>query len=157
MSRLLLILPVVMMACNTAPPTQTQSQTPKEPPPAAPAPAAKVAQAHFGDAVTAQEVALVDIAKDPKAFETKPFTTRGKVTAVCQEMGCWMEIKDGASGAHLRMHGHSFFIPKSADGRTARVQATVVPDKTPKACGGEPECAGDLALLQLDATGVELD
>jgi hypothetical protein len=103
-------------------------------------------------------VTLADIAKNPASFAGRAFTTRGVVTAVCQEMGCWMEMKDSGSGAHLRMHGHSFFVPKNASGRTARVEATLVPDGAPKACGGEEACAGTgLAQLQLDATGVELD
>ena len=145
-------------ACNTAPPPH-----PSEPAPAAPAPASSTAETksgetvHLGAPIAAPEVALADVAKDPSRYAASPFTTHGTVTAVCQEMGCWMEIKDAASGAHLRMHGHSFFVPKTASGRQARVQATVVPAGAPKACA-EPECAPkDLAMLQLDATGVEID
>ena len=84
----------------------------------------------------------------------------GIVTAVCQEMGCWMEIKDDLGQAHIRMHGHSFFVPKSASGHHARVQATLVPTKD-----SETECTEEatkqmghaVAKLELDATGVELD
>jgi hypothetical protein len=102
-------------------------------------------------------VTLADVAKDPGKYQSQPFTTRGTVTAVCQEMGCWMEIKDTGSEAHLRMHGHSFFVPKSASGRTARVQATLVPANAPAACA-EPTCQPkNMAMMQLDATGVELD
>ena len=102
-------------------------------------------------------MALADVAKDPARFTGQPFTTRGTVTAVCQEMGCWMEIKDSETQAHLRMHGHSFFVPKTASGHSARIQATLVPSGAPAACG-DPSCAPkDLAMLQLDATGVELD
>jgi hypothetical protein len=71
-------------------------------------------------------------------------------------MGCWMEIKDATTGAHIRMHGHTFFVPKTASGHQARVQATLVASGAPAACN-EPECAPrDLSMLQLDATGVEL-
>jgi hypothetical protein len=102
-------------------------------------------------------VPLADIAKDPAKYANRTVTTTGKVTAVCQEMGCWMEIKDASNGAHLRMHGHSFFVPKTANGRQARVQATLLPSGAAKACADD-ECASkNLALLQLDATGVELD
>jgi hypothetical protein len=54
------------------------------------------------------------------------------------------------------MHGHDFFVPKTASGHVARVQATVVK-------GSDEECAekgpagGTLAKVELDATGVELD
>jgi hypothetical protein len=82
------------------------------------------------------------------------------VTAVCQEMGCWMEIKDDSGQAHIRMHGHSFFVPKTAPGHHARVQATLVPTKE-----SETECTEEaakqmghaVAKVELDATGVELD
>jgi hypothetical protein len=92
-------------------------------------------------------------------------------------MGCWMELADasGASGAsgraHVRMHGHNFFVPKTAPGHLARVQATIVKGKGK---GGEDDCdeeesastphAGDAggqarsaAKVELDATGVEID
>ena len=99
---------------------------------------------------------LADVAKDPAHFSGRPFSTRGVVTAVCQEMGCWMEIKDATTGAHIRMHGHTFFVPRTASGHQARVQATLVASGAPAACN-EPECAPkDLSMLQLDATGVEL-
>jgi len=136
----------------------------REPPAADPVPAASMTHAaprppveHLGAAISAPEVALADVAKDPASFAGRPFTTRGTVTAVCQEMGCWMEIKDADNGAHLRMHGHSFFVPKTASGRKARVEATLVSPGAAPACN-EPECAPkNLALLQLDAAGVELD
>jgi hypothetical protein len=151
-------------ACNQGP---SSSAAVAEPAPAiAPAtPAAPAIAAtptggqsvRLGAAISAPEVALADVAKDPESFAGRSFTTRGTVTAVCQSMGCWMEIKDASNGAHLRMHGHSFFVPKTASGRQARVQATLVPNGAAKACADE-ECASkNLALLQLDATGVELD
>jgi hypothetical protein len=145
---------VFFCGCNTAPPV-TESPTPTV---ASAKPAVRATADHFGGQISAPEVTLADVAKDPTKFASQPFATRGTVTAVCQEMGCWMEIKDGGSGAHLRMHGHSFFVPKTASGRSARVQATLVPEGAPKPCGGEPSCAGTgLAQLQLEATGVELD
>ena len=46
----------------------------------------------------------------------------GKVTAVCQNRGCWMEIGDETKRAHIKMAGHSFFVPKTAFGHHAIVQ-----------------------------------
>src|SRR6202012_4064552 len=85
---------------------------------------------------SAQKVALADIAKAPNSWVGKTFTTTGTVTAVCQHMGCWMEIKDDASEAHIKMAGHAFFVPKTASGRKARVMAKLV--STP-----DDSCAGD--------------
>jgi hypothetical protein len=105
----------------------------------------------------ASSVTLSDLASHAADYRGKTISTDGVVTAVCQEMGCWMEIKDASNGAHLRMHGHSFFVPKTANGRQAKVEATLVPSGAPKACADD-ECAPpNVALLQLDATGVELD
>jgi hypothetical protein len=71
-------------------------------------------------------------------------------------MGCWLEMHDASSQAHVRIHGHAFFVPKTAPGHTARVQARLVG-------GAEEECAehGEkkpgLARVELEATGVEID
>jgi hypothetical protein len=155
---LLLSSVALLAACNHG----SQSSAERSAAPPASAVTGQVAPSgsavRLGEPISAQEVSLADVARDPAHFTGRPFTTHGTVTSVCQEMGCWMEIKDAATGAHLRMHGHSFFVPKSSVGRRARVQATLVPSNAPKACADEAECAPkDLALLQLDATGVELD
>jgi len=156
---------LALVACNEGPTATASSSAPTPATPQATAATPSNAQAspsappavHLGEAISGPEVALADVAKDPNSFAGKSFTTRGTVTAVCQEMGCWMEIKDASNGAHLRMHGHSFFVPKTASGRQARVQATLVPNGAAKSCADEGCASKDLALLQLDATGVELD
>jgi hypothetical protein len=174
----------LLVACNTggprevgpeppAPPATAAAPTtptPATPTPATPAPAqAADSVVRLGQPIeaAAQKVALADVAKTPDAFVGKTFATTGTVTAVCQHMGCWMEIKDDASEAHIRMAGHSFFVPKSASGRKARIQATLL--RTPEP---EPACAHDgkngcraeaeaqlgrpVAKLELVAQGVEL-
>ena len=149
---------LLMTACKTtppAPPPGSSTSPPKASPP--PSATAMAGSLHLGEPLSAEEVALADVAKAPAIYASKAFTTRGTVTAVCQEMGCWMEIKDASTGAHIRMHGHHFFVPKTASGHQARVQATLVPQGAPKACADEAECAPkNLTQLQLDATGVEL-
>jgi Rieske Fe-S protein len=115
---------------------------------------------------------LASIAKDPSAYLGKTVVTTGTVQAVCQHMGCWMTLKDDAQAeAFVRMAGHSFFIPKSANGRKARVQARLVDSEAPaKACGAgagaehkmgckeeaEKTNGKPLAKLELEALGVEL-
>src|ERR1700722_5339286 len=105
----------------------------------APAPAASASTGStgtllLGERITTTVVPLADIAKDPARYANRTVTTTGKVTSVCQEMGCWMEIRDESGQAHVRMHGHSFFVPRTASGHVARVQATVVK-------GSDEECA----------------
>jgi hypothetical protein len=73
-------------------------------------------------------------------------------------MGCWMELSDASGRAHVRMHGHNFFVPKTASGHIARVQATIVKGKDEECDESEKESAGQgMAKVELDATGVELD
>jgi hypothetical protein len=111
----------------------------------------------IGAPISAPAVALADIAKTPGAYANKTVTTSGKVTSVCQEMGCWMEIADATGQAHIRMHGHSFFVPKTAAGHLARVQATVLSTPDESCTDSPPPSGGAVAKVQLDATGIELD
>lgn len=181
-----LALALGLVACNTG--------APKEAPKPEPAKSAAAPQEEqkpegvlrLGEPIekasAAQKVSLGDVAKDPSAFVGKSITTTGTVTAVCQHMGCWMEIKDDASQAHIKMAGHAFFVPKTASGRKARVLATVQKVEGDGACAEEAEgkvsasAAGEkhekgksgcraeaekalgrpLAKLELVAQGVEL-
>jgi len=107
----------------------------------------------LGEPVTAPLVSLSDVANNPGAYKGKTVATRGTVRAVCQERGCWMEITDTEQHANVRMHGHSFFVPKSSSGKQAKVQGTVVLTKDGKEC---EDMATTGAKLEFDATGVEL-
>lgn len=105
------------------------------------------------------DIALASIARSPKTYENKIVTTSGTVTAVCQAMGCWMELKDDASEAHVRMAGHAFFMPKTASGRHVRVQAKVLKTNPDDECAQEAaeQTGKPVAKLELEATGVELN
>ena len=67
-----------------------------------------------------------------------------------------MEIRDASGQAHVRMHGHDFFIPKTASGHVARVEATLVKGSDEE-CAEKGNASGTVAKVELDATGVELD
>jgi hypothetical protein len=125
--------------------------------PNAPPAAAPKGTLALGEPIASPFVALSEIAKSPSQYKNRVITTGGKVTAVCQAMGCWMELTDDASHAHVRMHGHSFFVPKTASGHVARVQATVLPSDTAECEDSPAPASGALAKVELDATGVELD
>jgi hypothetical protein len=102
-------------------------------------------------------VALSDIVRDSSKYAKTTVKTEGKVTAVCQAAGCWMEIADANGEAHVRMSGHSFLVPKSASGRRARVEGTVLPKPDNGECEQEAlEATGKTVKVELDATGVEL-
>lgn len=127
-------------------------------PPAAPAAPAGETQ-RLGEGVTvAESTALAEIMRNPAQFSGRTIRTEGVVRAVCQSAGCWMQIADADNRVHVRMHGHSFFIPRNASGRRARVQGTVIGGNPNGHC--EQEAAGQtgqpVARTEIDATGVEL-
>src|SRR3954469_17009137 len=133
---------LALVACNTGPKDTNVHPEPKVAPTAEPAKtAAPEGALHLGAPIeaSAEKVSLTDVAKNPNAFVGKKFATTGTVTAVCQHMGCWMEIKDDSGEAHIKMAGHSFFVPKTASGRKARVLATLVKNDEDGACAEEGE------------------
>jgi hypothetical protein len=102
-------------------------------------------------------VALADIVRESGKYARTTVKTEGRVTAVCQAAGCWMEIADANGEAHVRMSGHSFFVPKSASGRRAVVEGTVLPKPDNGECEQEAfEATGKTVKVELDATGIEL-
>lgn len=123
---------------------------------AAPAP---VSAAHrtFGEAISERNVtALDELLTKPATFTDKTVRTEGKITAVCQAMGCWMEIGDERGLAHVKMAGHSFFIPKDTSGKHAVVQGKVLAGAK-DGCSEEAEHAtGEVAKVEIEATGVEI-
>jgi Domain of unknown function (DUF4920) len=140
-----------------------KAQGSPEPAPSAAAPPPSVQAAggslHLGAPITQPLVALADIVKNPQAYENKVVATSGEVFAVCQSMGCWMEIRDASGQAHVKMAGHAFFVPKTSAGHKARVQAVVQKVDPNEECSQEAaeQTGKPLAKLQLEATGVELD
>ena len=77
-------------------------------------------------------------------------------------MGCWMEIADDSGQAHIKMAGHSFFVPKDANGHRARIQGKVLPSGTEDTCGSKDSCrenaekdTGRVAKIEIEATGIE--
>lgn len=67
---------------------------------------------------------VVDAAKLPSLLDNKTevdnVVAKGKVTAVCKAMGCWMKV-DAGDGQEImiKFGDHDFFMPKDCDGKTA--------------------------------------
>lgn len=145
---------VMLAACNGGAPVVTSDA------PAAPASTAATPKREtYGDAIsgTATRVALVDLVKNPGAYADKRVVTEGKVTSVCQGKGCWLELGDAAGSAHVKLGGHKFFVPRGSSGKSALVEATVLPQVDKGHCEQEAEeQTGRVAKVELLATGVEL-
>lgn len=71
--------------------------------------------------------ALSDLLARPADFANKTVRTSGTVGRVCQQRGCWMELRaDTGNGvARVPMAGHAFFVPKDISGRAAVVEGLV--------------------------------
>jgi Domain of unknown function (DUF4920) len=155
--RTFLVLVLALSACSRA---SSSSSSQKSAQKSAAAPVAAANKVGAPISAAAPVVALADVMKNPDAYKGKSFVTTGTVTAVCQEMGCWMEIKDATGEAHIKMAGEKFYVPKTSAGHKARVQGTLV-----DVDGGDADCAQEaanqtgkqVAKVQLEATGVELD
>lgn len=121
---------------------------------------ASLAGKAFGDKITLNDdVELGSIVTDPTKFADQTVRTTGVVQAVCQKAGCWMEIGDAQTRAHIKMGGHAFLVPKSASGHRAIVQGTVKGGAPANECGSKDSCGGTengaIAKIEIVATGVE--
>jgi len=118
-------------------------------------------QKKFGQPVTeAKSTTLTDLTKEPAKFADQTVRTEGVVSAVCKSMGCWMEIADTSGQAHIKMAGHSFFVPREASGHRAVVQGKVMPAAADKGtCGPDDGCgqgaSAKMAKVEIEATGIE--
>jgi hypothetical protein len=158
-------LTLALAACNNGSKDASVSPEPKPAQAQAPSPSAASSASPSSEGAmrlgspieaSAEKVSLTDVAKNPTAFVGKKFATTGTVTAVCQHMGCWMEIKDDSGEAHIKMAGHAFFVPKTASGRKARVLATLVKNEAEGACADEGmAAAGGVAAAAPAAQGKE--
>jgi hypothetical protein len=110
----------------------------------------------FGAEITEKTSTALDaLLKEPAKFTAKTVRTEGVVSAVCKSMGCWMEIADPVGQAHIKMAGHSFFVPRDASGHRAVVQGTVLRPSSDE-CSEEAKAqTGAVAKIEIEATGVE--
>ncbi len=111
----------------------------------------------FGEPITESTTTpLPTIVKDPGQYSAKTIRTEGMVSAVCQSMGCWMQIADTSGKAHIKMAGHSFFVPKESSGHRAVVQGKVLGGGAPNTCADGDRCGNqEVTQVQIEATGVE--
>lgn len=91
---------------------------------------------YFGEKITEEGVKPLDSLKAMMGNDTLlNCKLEGKIDAVCQKKGCWMELK-GNNGDIVRVtfKDYGFFMPLNASGRTAivdgkaKVEVTSVQD-----------------------------
>ncbi|MDI6766894.1 MAG: DUF4920 domain-containing protein, partial [Bacteroidota bacterium] len=80
----------------------------------------------YGKEIKMKKVtAFKDAVKKPKKFKNKEILITGKVTAVCQNKGCWMEITDGKEKMRVKFEDYGFFVPYDSKGKKVKVQGKV--------------------------------
>lgn len=92
------------------------------------------------------EYNLNRVLASPERYENNNFVISGRITRVCQTMGCWMVLSDGDDFARVDFNQHSFFIPKDSQGQ-AQVfgHLKMIKDSAEKRAHLTAEGAGELA------------
>jgi hypothetical protein len=77
-----------------------------------------------GDARTTP---LAEVLENPAAYTKSAIVTEGVVETVCQNKGCWMQVRtqSDTSGMRVRFKDYGFFVPKDSRGLKARMQGMV--------------------------------
>jgi len=89
-------------------------------------------QQYFGDSISADSAKPVSELKKLMGEEKMlPIKLTGKVEAVCQKKGCWMNLTNG-NGEKLRVtfKDYKFFVPKDCAGKTAFIQGVASTEET---------------------------
>ena len=101
----------------------------------------------FGAGVTVEKATpIADLLKNPEQFAGKAVRVDGTIAAVCEEMGCWIQLEDPASKAAIRCKVEDGVIvfPVSAKGKKAAAQGTL------ERIGDDPETAKHMAEQKAD-------
>jgi hypothetical protein len=113
----------------------------------------------FGKPLQGLKPALLeDVLAKPEAGQL--VRLEGTIDKVCQNKGCWLELKQQASSVHVTFENYGFFVPKDSMGKPVVLEGrVVVKQPTPedvahlKAEGGGESVA---AKVSIEATGVEI-
>jgi hypothetical protein len=71
---------------------------------------------------------LAQIDAQPEKYVGKTVQIRGRVTEVCEAMGCWMNLVDpvGERSIRIKVNDGEIVFPKSAVGKLAIAEGTLV-------------------------------
>ncbi len=91
-------------------------------------PQAEAPWQHFGEAFTvASSVPAASVLGDPAPHAEGPVRLTGELSEVCQKMGCWAVVRDGAGQSiRITMKDHAFGIAKDARGKACDVEGQLV-------------------------------
>src|SRR5512134_3795845 len=85
-----------------------------------------VADTPLGKPLTlSQPVAVATLMTAPDASVGKVVQVKGKVSEVCERMGCWMQINDGKSAVRIKVNEGEIVFPKTSNGKTAIAEGSL--------------------------------
>jgi hypothetical protein len=93
------------------------------------APGALLADQKLGKPLTlAEPVPLAQIEAHPEKYVGKVVQVRGRVSEVCQAMGCWMNIVDpvGERSMRIKVDDGDIVFPQSAVGKLALAEGKLI-------------------------------
>lgn len=64
-------------------------------------------------------VPVATLLASPDTYVGKTVQVKGKITQVCQMMGCWMNIDSGGKSIRIKVDDGQLEFPKDSAGRTA--------------------------------------
>ena len=85
------------------------------------------AETKLGKPLALKETSAIDaVLSNPASFNGKPVQVKGKITEVCQMMGCWMALSDSASGKSIRIkvNDGEIVFPGESVGKMAIAEGT---------------------------------
>ncbi len=78
-----------------------------------------------------EQTPIANLMSKPLRFVGRTVQVKGKVTEVCEKMGCWMMLTDTATGAAVRIKvkDGEIVFPKESVGKTAIAEGTFTETK----------------------------
>lgn len=95
---------------------------------------ATVDSTHFGEVISEDEaISFEEMINQLEGKDSLVVKVMGKVDAVCQAKGCWMNIASATPGLDtmfVKFKDYGFFVPKHISGRTVVMQGKVFREVT---------------------------
>ena len=81
----------------------------------------------LGKPLTLKEpVSIATIQSEPSRYVGQIVQVKGKVTEVCQMMGCWMNLADGEKSIRIKVNDGDIVFPKESVGKNALAEGKLV-------------------------------
>jgi len=135
--------------------------------------ALSAAEVKLGKPLTVKEpMPLATLLAHADDYVGKTVQVRGKITEVCQMMGCWMELTDAGKRVRIKVEDGDIVFPKDSAGKVAlaegkltkkeltREQAVAQAKEEAEENGRKFDPAkvkGPMTLYQIDGTGAVIE